>query len=157
MATSDARSADARCDRSRSLTVTFQRESGEAGHRAQGRLGTKREAEEKMQQESVLGLGYHRQTMAERQIQYRIHALERMAEREISTADVRSVLDHGEPIEEYPGDYPYPSRLMLAVVGGRPLHVVAAEAAEENLVIIVTVYEPHRAQWDSTFRRRTTP
>ena len=43
----------------------------------------------------------------------------------------------GEVIEDYPHDYPYPSRLILGWCGSRPLHVVAAEneAAGETIVL----------------------
>lgn len=85
---------------------------------------------------------------------FRVHAIRRMAERDISVVDVRRVLEGGEVIETYPEDTPFPSRLVLGWIGSRPLHVVAAEDAEEGRTFIVTVYEPDKAQWDPTFRRR---
>ena len=87
-------------------------------------------------------------------IVYRLHAIERMFERQISTEEVREVLSLGEVIEKYPDDTPYPSSLINGIVGGRPLHVVAAhsEIAEERIVI--TVYRPDPQQWDKEFRRR---
>src|SRR6202011_1360698 len=48
---------------------------------------------------------------------YRVHAVERMAERAIGDVDVRLVLDSGEVIADYQGDLPYPSRLVLAWLG----------------------------------------
>jgi hypothetical protein len=42
-----------------------------------------------------------------------VHAIQRMALRNISAAEVRAVLTSGEAIEEYPDDTPYPSRLVL--------------------------------------------
>ena len=77
-----------------------------------------------------------------------------MAERDISVPDVRAVLESGDVIASYPDDKPYPSNLVLGVVGARPLHVVAAEDPEGGPTFIVTVYEPDAAQWDATFRRR---
>lgn len=91
-----------------------------------------------------------------REIIYRLHAVQRMAERRISTDDVRHVLENGETIEEYPDDRPYPSRLVLGFRGDHPLHVVAADDADLSRTMIVTVYEPDAAQWDASFRRRTT-
>jgi len=93
--------------------------------------------------------------MSEREIRYRVHALLRMAERRISPEDVREILASGETIESYPEDRPYPSRLVLGYPGGRPLHLVAADADDLNRTIIVTVYEPDPELWDPTFRRRT--
>ena len=58
---------------------------------------------------------------------FRIHAVQRMFERQIGVEDVRSVLENGETIESYVDDVPYPSRLILGWRGDRPIHVVAAE------------------------------
>jgi hypothetical protein len=46
---------------------------------------------------------------------YRVHAVERMVERRISDDDVRQVLAEEKVIENYPDDYPYPSRLFNRV------------------------------------------
>ena len=93
--------------------------------------------------------------MPDEQLVYRVHALRRMFERHVGTTDVETVLAHGEVIENYPGDFPYPSRLLLGWVGTRPLHVVVAiDAAGRN--IIVTVYEPDAANWTPDFRMRRT-
>jgi len=51
---------------------------------------------------------------------YRVHAVRRMAERGISRAEVEQPIAQGETIESYPDDKPYPSRLVLANVKGRP-------------------------------------
>ena len=51
-----------------------------------------------------------------------IHAAREMVADDISTGDIEVVLTAGEAIETYPEDTPYPSRLVLAWVGGRPIH-----------------------------------
>jgi hypothetical protein len=61
------------------------------------------------------------------QLIFRLHALQGMAERQITVDDVQAVLASGEEIESYPQDQPYPGRLVLGWRGQRPLHVVAAE------------------------------
>jgi len=86
-------------------------------------------------------------------ITYRIHAVQRMFERNVSTEDMRFVLEHGTPIEEYE-DTDYPARLLLARRGKRPLHVVVADNSADDQAIIVTVYEPARAQWEAGFAQR---
>jgi hypothetical protein len=88
------------------------------------------------------------------ELKFRVHAIRRMAERDISIPNVRTVLESGEVVESYPEDQPHPSKLVLGQVAGRPLHVVAAEDTEGNRTFIITVYEPDEAQWDPTFRRR---
>lgn len=54
---------------------------------------------------------------------FRVHALRRMFARSITATEVRHVIEHGETIERYPADVPYPSRLLLGSVGGRTLHM----------------------------------
>jgi hypothetical protein len=66
-------------------------------------------------------------------------------------------LVNGDVIEDYPNDYPYPSRLVLGFCGARPLHVVAADNPGAPETIVITVYEPDPAQWDVTFRVRLGP
>ena len=47
---------------------------------------------------------------------YRIHAIERMFERDISEQDIESAVFNGEVIKNYPNDKPYPSRLSLGLL-----------------------------------------
>ncbi|MFI5092303.1 MAG: DUF4258 domain-containing protein [Candidatus Acidiferrales bacterium] len=83
---------------------------------------------------------------------YRVHAVRRMAERDIREEDVAHVVFSGKIIEDYPQDTPYPSSLMLGWRKGRPIHVVSA--ATEHEIIIITVYEPDPAQWQPGFEKR---
>jgi hypothetical protein len=89
-----------------------------------------------------------------RKLVFRVHALRRMFERRITVGDVEAVLETGEVIERYPGDIPYPSRLVLGWRGSRPVHVVVAESVGENELIVITAYEPDRMQWEADFKRR---
>ncbi len=79
-----------------------------------------------------------------------------MESRGISVSDVLHVLASGETIEQYPDDTPFPSALILARVGERSLHVVAARDAANDLIYVVTAYEPDSNEWDAEFRRRRT-
>lgn len=93
--------------------------------------------------------------MSASRLVFRVHAIQRMFQRHISEDDVRHVVEHGETIEAYPQDTPYPSRLVLGWRGSRPIHVVAADNTENQETIIITVYEPDRDEWEQDFRRRT--
>lgn len=84
---------------------------------------------------------------------FRAHALQRMFERGFGVDEVKAALLHGETIEDYPDDFPFPSRLVLGFAGERPAHVVAADN-DEGETIIITVYEPDPAKWDPGFRKR---
>jgi len=83
---------------------------------------------------------------------YRVHAVRRMAERDIREEDVAHVVSRGKVIENYPDDKPYPSCLLLGWLNGRPIHVVSATTEHE--IIIITVYEPDPARWQPDFEKR---
>lgn len=85
---------------------------------------------------------------------YRVHAVQRMFERGISQDDVQAVLAVGEEIATYPDDVPYPSRLLLAWRGDRPIHVVVADNPQDDEQIVMTVYEPDPMLWEAGFKRR---
>lgn len=85
---------------------------------------------------------------------FRTHAVQRMFQRSVNETDVRTILMQGETIENYDDDKPYPSRLILGWIDERPIHVVAADNAAENQIVVVTVYEPDREKWSSDFKRR---
>lgn len=92
--------------------------------------------------------------MAERKIVYRAHALRRMLQRRINPDDVEQMVAAGEVIEDYPDDYPYPSRLLLGFIETQPLHIVVADNTADNEWIVITAYEPDTARWTLDFRRR---
>lgn len=85
---------------------------------------------------------------------FRVHAIQRMYERSVSEKEVRDVVATGETVEEYPGDLPYPSRLVLGWQGARPLHVVVADNVDGEENIVITVYEPDPNEWEADFKRR---
>ena len=96
--------------------------------------------------------------MREPAIMFRVHASQQMSIRGISEVDVRTVLEDGEPIEEYPDDLPFPAQLMLGWVRFAsvrvPIHVVVSFDAEANTMYVVTVYQPTTAAWKPGFRVR---
>ena len=85
---------------------------------------------------------------------FRTHAVQRMFQRNINESDVRSILIRGETIEHYDDDKPYPSRLILGWINERPIHVVAADNAADNEIVVITVYEPDKQKWSVDFKRR---
>ena len=89
-----------------------------------------------------------------RPVVFRVHALQRMFEREIGVSDVMDILETGDIIARYDRDRPYPSRLVLGWSGGRPLHVVAADDPESDVTVVITVYRPDPDMWTRDFRRR---
>jgi uncharacterized protein DUF4258 len=85
---------------------------------------------------------------------FRIHAVQRMFERNISVKKVHQALETGETIEDYSSEMPEPSRLILGFQGKRPFHVVTSESIETNVTTIITVYLPDPNQWTKDFKNR---
>ena len=89
-----------------------------------------------------------------RQLFLRLHATQRMLERNISMEEIEQVVESGEVIEDYPDDEPFPSRLILGVPQNRPLHVVAADETDSDITHVITAYQPNPGQWEDDFKRR---
>lgn len=87
-------------------------------------------------------------------ILYRVHAVQRMFEREISALKVRKALEAEDVIEDYSAEMPEPSRLIMGFQGRRPFHVVTSENPDENEITVVTVYLPDADKWKKDFRSR---
>lgn len=88
-------------------------------------------------------------------IQYRVHATKRMFQRNIDEEDVIGILLHGDIIERYQDDYPFPSVLINGEsVTGRPVHIVVGIEISEKRLYIITVYEPDIKKWTDNFSRR---
>ena len=85
---------------------------------------------------------------------FRVHAIQRMYQRSISEEEVRIVIKTGETIEDYPADFPYPSRLVLGWHGLRPVHVVVADNIIDTENIVITVYVGDSTEWEADFKRR---
>jgi hypothetical protein len=92
--------------------------------------------------------------MEEYSIAYRLHAIQRMFERNVNTEELRQIIDNGKVIERYVNDSPYPSKLILGKVNNRPLHVVVNENKEGNNIVVITVYEPDPQKWIKNDIRR---
>lgn len=79
------------------------------------------------------------------------HAVIRMAERQITSAEIRAVISKGTIIKEYPDDTPYPSKLYLGFSDSRPIHVVFSEL--EDMYIVISAYQPDIDIWGPNFKR----
>ena len=87
-------------------------------------------------------------------ILFRVHAVQRMFERNISVKKVRKALETGETFEDYSSEMPEPSHLILGFHGNRPFHVVTSENSEANEITVITVYIPDPNKWKKDFRSR---
>ena len=81
---------------------------------------------------------------AQSKIKWYKHVLERMQERDISRADVKNCIMHGEIIEDYPDDFPHPSCLIFGyTVNEKVIHAVVSLDAGNDSIGIITVYFPN--------------
>ena len=91
-------------------------------------------------------------------IKFSSHAKEEMLYDEFGVIyenEIKEAIYNGEIIEEYPKDRPYPSCLIFGQTGkGRPLHVVCAVVREENMLVVITVYQPNPELWVDYRRRK---
>ena len=87
-------------------------------------------------------------------IQFRVHAVQRMFERNVSVKNISQVLRTGETIEDYSSEMPEPSRLLLGFQGKRPFHVVTSENPAAHETTIITVYIPDPAKWNKDSKSR---
>ena len=87
-------------------------------------------------------------------ILYRVHAVQRMFEREVSAVKVRKALEIEDVIEDYSNEMPEPSRLILGFQGKRSFHVVTSENPQANEITVVTVYLPDPNKWKKDYRTR---
>ena len=102
---------------------------------------------------NLLDIRELRQLVERGNLLWQKHCLERMQEREISTADVMNALATGEVIEEYPTDYPHPSCLIMgAALDELPLHVVAGTDGAK--VYLITVYVPNTVVFEEDLKTR---
>lgn len=79
---------------------------------------------------------------------YLPHAIRQMSrpERMITTAEVRSAIENGQVIEDYPEDSRGHSCLVLGKGhNGRPIHIVCSPKAE--FLAIITAYIPDPNEW----------
>jgi hypothetical protein len=90
----------------------------------------------------------------EPKLSFRVHAIQRMFERNISVKNVSEALQSGETIEDYSSEMPEPSRLILGFQGKRPFHIVTSENSKVNEITIITAYIPDPNKWTKDFKRR---
>lgn len=91
-------------------------------------------------------------------VYYTNHAKSEMVNEEygrIFDHEIFEAIINGEIIEEYFEDKPYPSVLVYGTTkNNRPLHIVCAYDELDELVIIITVYQPNPKMWIDYKERR---
>jgi len=92
---------------------------------------------------------------AAKRIIYLPHAVRQMSrpDRMISVVDVRSIVERGELVEDYPEDVRGHSCLILGYgMDGTPIHVVCSP--KDDYLSIITAYLPSLQEWEYNFKKR---
>jgi Domain of unknown function (DUF4258) len=97
---------------------------------------------------------------AEKKILFLPHAVRQMSrlDRMISTIEVKSAINEGELVEDYPEDVRGHSCLVLGQgKNSRPIHVVCSP--KEEYLAVITAYIPSPRQWEEedNFSKRIVP
>ena len=82
------------------------------------------------------------------------HAAMRMIYRNIKREELEELLKGAEVVENYPLDFPFPSKLIFKMINNRPLHAVVAFSEPDKIGIIVTLYEPDLMHFEADFKTR---
>jgi hypothetical protein len=77
-----------------------------------------------------------------------------MFRRNITTFEVKQVIENGQIIKEYPEDKPYPSCLILGKLNGKIIHVVLAINLTIHEFVIITAYIPDPEVWKNDFKTK---
>ena len=97
------------------------------------------------------------ETLREYYRQHRVfmsdHASDRCTQRDISQKDVRACVMSGEIIEQYPGDFPWPSCLIHGYdTSQRIIHVIASDNGAYSKII--TAYVPDTIIFEDDLKTR---
>ena len=80
------------------------------------------------------------------------HFLDKLEMRNIKLADIRTAIQSGDIIEQYPDDYPHPSCLILGYSGNKPLHIVIGNS--DDMLWLITAYFPDSDKWEDDNKTR---
>lgn len=76
------------------------------------------------------------------------HADEEAVDDGLSFDEIYFSVLHGEIIEHYPNDKPYPSCLVMGKnFAGEPIHSVWAYNSANAWAVVITVYRPEPTRW----------
>lgn len=86
-------------------------------------------------------------------VEYSLHSLAKMDERDITFVDLAQIVRTGHIIAHYPDTKPYSCSLLLGWTDGEPLHIVLAQD-EMKQCRVVTAYWPDPVIWNEAFTEK---
>lgn len=101
----------------------------------------------------LLNIEIIKEYILKRKVDWTKHCLNRLNQRNIQIADVKTAVSNGKIIEYYYDDYPYPSCLILGYnVDNKILHIVCG--INEDMVHMITAYYPDNKKWEDDMKTR---
>ena len=101
----------------------------------------------------LLNIESIRKCISRRNIIWTKHCLNRINQRNILIADIKTAINNGKIIEYYYEDYPYPSCLIIGKdTNDNIVHIVCG--MKNNLAFIITAYHPDSDEWEEDMKTR---
>lgn len=101
----------------------------------------------------LLNIESIRKCISRRNIIWTKHCLNRINQRNILIADIKTAINNGKIIEYYYDDYPYPSCLIIGKdTNDNIVHIVCG--MNNNLLFIITAYHPDSDEWEEDMKTR---
>lgn len=95
-----------------------------------------------------MDIGYLRAAISQGMVRITNHADEQAVDDALTLNEIYFSVTHGEIIEEYPKDKPYPSCLVMGRNwAAEPVHSVWAFNSETQWAVLITVYRPDPNRW----------
>ena len=104
-----------------------------------------------------LDLAKLREAIRAGKVEWRKHALQQMAERNMAQAAVLNVVLNGQLVRLYTEDKPFASALFLGYDGPHPLHAVASVDEGAGQAFVVTAYEPSLDVFEADYKTKRKP
>ena len=102
---------------------------------------------------NLLNIEVIREFITKRKVDWTIHCLNRLNQRNISIYDVKNAIQNGKIIEYYYDDYPYPSCLILGYnINYKKIHIVCGISSDT--VHMITAYYPSPEKWAENATQR---
>ena len=108
-----------------------------------------------MSEEKTVIINKIKELISMDKVAFKKHAIVRMVERDISAKDITTALNECDLIKTYKQDRPLISYLVLGYsVIRQPLHILIAIDEREDILWIITVYQPDKSLWSTDYTRK---
>lgn len=96
-------------------------------------------------------LDHIKKAVAEGRYRYTIHGAQQRIARKLKRKEIEEAIRSGEIIEDYPEHHYGPASLLLGKTAGKSLHILCSL---QEIVDIITAYEPDLEEWEEDLKTR---